>query len=150
MKKAISAIAIAVVLALSAGCRMKMTGGGSRSIVAGATTRSAAYGIRAGQKLGFIILSDISDSGTETSGGSTWSGFIKPANGPTVHYRGSLDGIVINRTEYKFADGRVFLVSAKGGAIEVSQLKVSISDMRYDAEIDRIVRLKEVSEFLTK
>ena len=127
MNKVVDAIAIAVILASIVGCGQKKTGGGSRSIGAGATARASVYGIRAGMKLGFLMFPDIPSEGTNVSA-----------------------GLEINGTEYKFANGRVFLVSTKGDAILVDQLNVSISDIRYDAEIDRIVKLQEVQEFLTK
>lgn len=57
------------------------TGGGSRGIVAGAIAREAVYGIRAGKKLGFVMFTDIPSEGTSVSGGSTWTGHIKPTSG---------------------------------------------------------------------
>jgi DNA polymerase III sliding clamp (beta) subunit (PCNA family) len=57
---------------------------------------------------------------------------------------------IIEGTEYKFANGRVFLVSTEGDKISVRQLDIPISDATYDAEIDRIAELEEVQEFLSK
>ena len=139
------------VLASIVGCgKLEQTGGGSRGIVAGAIARVAVYGFRAEKKLGFVMFTDIPSEGTSVSAGSTWTGQIEPTKGLTVDYKGSADGLEINGTEYKFANGRVFLVSTKGDTILVDQLNVPIGDIRYDAEIDRIVKLKEVREFLTK
>ena len=66
-----------------------------------------------------------------------------------MQYQGDSDGIVINGAEHKFADGRVFLVETKGGAVSVQQLNFPIGDATYDAEIDRIVELEDVHEFLS-
>ena len=88
--------------------------------------------------------------GTNVSTGSTWTGHIEPTKGLTVNYEGSADGLEINGTEHKFTTGRIFLVSTKGDTISVEQLNVPIGDAPYEAEIDRIIELKEVQEFLTK
>jgi len=58
------------------------------------------------------------------------------------------DSIDINGAEYSFANGRVFLVSTKGGKVSADQLDIPIGDADYDAEADRISGLREVQEFL--
>ena len=67
-----------------------------------------------------------------------------------MQYEGDSDGIAINGTEHKFTNGRVFLLETKGGTISVQQLNIPIGDAAYDAEIDRIVELEDVQEFLSK
>ena len=151
MKTTLNAVAIAVLLASTVGCgKSERTGGGSRGIVAGTIARVSVYGIRAEKRLGFVIFTDLPSEGTIVSAGSTWTGQIKPAKGLAVDYQGSADGLQINGTEYKLANGRVFLVSTKEGNISVDQLNVPVGDAAYDAEIDRIVELEEVQEFLTR
>jgi hypothetical protein len=148
MKTFVNAIAIALLLASIVGCA-KQSGGGSRSVVAGSVVRAAVYGFHA-ETLGFVVFTDIPTEGTNVSAGATWTGQIEPTQGLTVDYKGSADGLEINGTEYKFANGKVFLVSTKEGNVSVGQLNVPIGDAVYDAEIDRIVELEEVQEFLTK
>jgi len=151
MKALVNAIAIAVLLASSVGCgKLEISGGGSRSIAAGAIARAAVYGFRAEKELGFVLFTDIPSEGTSVSAGSTWTGQIEPTKGLAVDYKGSADGLEINGTEYSFANGRVFLVSTKEDNISVDHLDVPIGDAMYDAEIDRIVKLEEVQEFLTE
>ena len=67
-----------------------------------------------------------------------------------MQYEGNSEGIVINGTEHKFADGRIFLVETKGGIVSVQQLNIAIGDAAFDAEIDRIALLDEVQTFLNK
>ncbi len=75
MKTVVNAIAIAVLLASIVGCgKLELTGGGSRSIVAGAIARAAVYGFGAEEKLGFVMFTDIPSEGTMASAGSTWAG----------------------------------------------------------------------------
>ncbi len=151
MKPVVNLIAIAVLLALIVSCgESEQTGGGSRGIVAGTIARAAVYGIRAETKLGFVIFTDIPTEGTIVSAGSTWTGRVEPTEGLTVNYEGSAAGPEINGTEYKFASGRLFLVSREEDSISVGQVNVPIGDAAYDAEIDRIVELQEVQEFLAE
>jgi hypothetical protein len=150
MKRTVNAMAVVAILATMVGCGEEKTGGGGRSIVAGATARASVYGIRAGKELGFVIFTDIPSEGTKVSGGSNWAGRIEPTKGLTVEYKGTADKREINGTEYEFVNGRVFLVSTKGETLSVDQLDVPIDDVRYDAEMDRITELKEVQEFLTE
>ena len=156
MKSMIGLTVISVVLAFSSGC-----GGDSGGGIGG-----SAYGVRGGtavcgysganDRLGFVIFTD-QGRGTIGTASSSWRGSVKPVSGPTVHYDGSSGGIGIDGTkidiegtEYKFANGRVFLVSTEADKISVRQLDIPISDARYDAEIDRIAELEEVQEFLSK
>jgi hypothetical protein len=150
MKKLINLIAIAVILASIVGCKKEKTGGGSRSIVAGTTARASVYGISAGMKLGFVMFTDIPSDGANVSAGSTWTGHIEPTKGLAVNYEGSTDELKINGIEHEFAGGRIFLVSTTGDTLSIEQLNVPIGDAPYDAEIDRIVMLKEVQAFLIK
>lgn len=147
MKTIVNVIGIVLILVSIVGCGKEKTGGGSRSIVAGAIARESVYGIRAGKKLGFVMFTDIPSEGTNVSAGSTWTGRIEPTKGLTVNYKGSTDGLEINGTEYRFEAGRVFMVSTKGDALSVEQLNVLIGDAPYGAEIDRIAKLKEVQKF---
>ena len=147
MQTIVKTIAIAWILVSIVGCAKDKTGGGSRGIVAGGIAREAVYGILAGKELGFVMFTDLLSEGTSVSGGSTWTGKIKPTEGLTVSYRGSEDGLEIDGTEYTFVNGRVFTVSTKGDALSVDQLDTPIGDALYDAEIDRIVELKEVQAF---
>ena len=147
MKKLITVAGLAVLLALIVGCGEKV-GGGTRSIAAGTTTTTAAYGIRAGKQLGFLMITDLGGKGTTGSGGTTWTGHIKPETGSAIFYKGQSRGLEINGTEHDFASGRVFLVSARKGKISVTRLNIPIGDTRYDAEIDRIATMDEVQEFL--
>ena len=140
----------ALILALIIGCGKFESGGGSRSVLAGGTNTEAVYGFGEGKKLGFVMFTDIPSEGTVASAGSTWTGHIAPKEGQAVVYKGSADGLDINGTEYKFANGRVFLVSSKDDNISVSQLNFPIKDSIYDAEIDRIAETEEVQEFLSK
>lgn len=147
MKTFVNVIAIALILLSIVGCRKEETGGGSRGIVVGGIAREAVYGIRDRKELGFVMFTDLPSEGTSVSGGSTWTGQIKPTEGLTVSYGGSENGLEIDGTEYKFTDGRVFAVSTKGDTLSVDQLDVPIGGALYDAEIDRIVELKEVQAF---
>jgi hypothetical protein len=154
MKSMIGLTVFSVVLVFSGGC-----GGGSGEGIGG-----GVYGVGGGtavcgysganDRLGFVIFTD---QGRDTIGtaSSSWRGSVKTVSGPTVHYDGSSGGIGIDGskidiegTEYNFANGRVFLVSTEGDEISVRQLDIPLSDVRYDAEIDRIAALKEVQEFL--
>ena len=140
----------ALVLASIIGCGKSESGGGSRSVLAGGTSTEAVYGIGEGKKLGFVMFTDIPSEGTVASAGSTWTGHIAPKKGQAVNYKGSADGLDINGTEYKFASGRVFLVSSKDDNISVSQINVPIGDASYDSEIDRIAKTADVQAFLSK
>ena len=57
-------------------------GGGSGS----RNSKVITYGIKSDKTLGFIIFSDISSIGTQSSGGSEWKGYIKPFEGPSIEY----------------------------------------------------------------
>ena len=151
IKKPLNLIAICAILLSNTGCQEQL-GGGNRSFsVDGAPAKTAVYGIRAGNKLGFIIFTDNTEEGTiPDSWIPSWTGEIKPAKGLGVVYKGSHEGLDINGTAYKFVNGRVFLVSVREDNISVTQLNVSNDDATYDAEIDRIVELEELQEFLRK
>ena len=138
---------IGIVLASISGCQEKL-GGGSRSIVAGATAKQCVYGIRSGKELGFVVFTDLSSEGTKSSAGSTWTGTIEPTTGPAVQYEGDSNGLTINGTRYEFTDGRVFLVTTTGGTVSAKQLNIPIGSTQYDAEIDSISKRKEIQEFL--
>ena len=156
MKNLISLTTISVMLIFSSGCGAGSfggTGGGTGGVRGG----TAVFGWSGeNDRLGFVIFTDQDAPGTIGSGSSSWRGYVKPLSGPTVHYDGSSGGIGIDGTkidiegtEYKFANGRVFLVSTEEEKISVRQLDIPISDLRYDAEIDRIAELDEVNEFLS-
>jgi hypothetical protein len=150
MNRRFSLIAGAVILALTVGCGAG-SGGGTRSIVAGTTSTTAAYGWSgADDQLGFVIFTDIDSQGSIGSASGKWKGYIKPTTGPAVRYESVSGGLDINGTNYDFANGRVFLASAKEGNISVSQLDIPIGDAKYDAEIDRIGEIEEVQKFLSK
>ena len=147
MKRIVGLAAISVVLVLGGGG----SGGGTRSITAGTTATTAAYGWGgADDKLGFVLFTDLDSQGTIGSASGKWTGSIKPTIGPTVHYKGTSGGLDINGTNYDFANGGVFLASTKEGEVSVSQLDIPISDAKYDAEIDRIAEREEVQAFLSK
>ena len=155
MKSMIGLTVISAVLVFSSGCGGGSGGGigGSTGGVGGGTAVCGYSG--ANERLGFVIFTD-QGRGTIGTASSSWRGSVKPVSGPTVHYDGSSGGIGIDGTkidiegtEYKFANGRVFLVSIEGDNISVRQLDIPISDARYDAEIDRISELEEVQEFLS-
>ena len=149
--KVIGVATLSVILALSSGCGTSgKGGGGTRSITAGTTTTTAVYGWGADDKLGFVIFTDLDTPDTVGSASSKWTGYIESPTAPTVHYGHTSDGMDINGTEYKFANGRVFLVSAKEGSISVRQLDIPIGDLVYDTEIDRIAKLEEIQEFLDR
>lgn len=149
MKRSLNPIAICAILLSNTGCQEQL-GGGNRSFsVDGAPAKTAVFGIRAGSKLGFIIFTDNTEEGTiPDSWIPSWTGQIKPAKGLGVVYKGSNEGLDINGTAYKFANGRVFLVSLREDSISVTQLNVSNDDATYDAEIGRIAELKELQDFL--
>ena len=150
MKRIIGLTALSVILVLGGGCG-KGSGGGTCSITAGKTATTANYGWDgADDKLGFVIFTDLDSQSTIGSASAKWRGYIKPTTGPTVRYESISGGLDINGTNYDFANGRVFLASTKEGKISVSQLAIPISDVKYDAEIDRIAELEEVQEFLSK
>ena len=140
----------AAILTSITGCGEFGSGGGSRSVLAEGNNTEAVYGFGEGKKLGFVMFTDIPSEGTVASAGSTWTGHIAPKEGQAVVYKGSADGLDINGTEYKFANGRVFLVSSKDDNISVSQLNVPIGDASYDSEIDRIAKTADVQAFLSK
>ena len=157
MKSMIGLTVISVMLVFSSGCgggSVGGTGGGTCGVSGG----TAVYGWSgANDRLGFVIFTDQGAPGTIGTASSSWRGSVKPVSGPTVHYDGSSGGIGIDGTkidiegtEYKFANGRVFLVSTEGDKISVRQLDIPISDAKYEAEIDRIAELEEVQEFLSK
>lgn len=143
------ALVLPVVLACVAGCNGFQRGGGSRSVKAGNTNTKAVYGIGVGLKLEFLIVTDIDSDGTVASAGSTWAGEIAPPQGKKVTYRAIRDGLDINGTQYDYGSGRVFLVSNKDDKITVTQLDVAIGDADYDDEVDRIIEMDQVQEFLT-
>ena len=148
--KVVTFTAVAMILALSSGCG-RGSGGGTRSITVGQTTTTANYGWdTADNKLGFVIFTDIESPGTIGTASAKWTGSIKSPKGPNVHYKRTSGGMDIDGTEYKFAKGRVFLVSTRADRISVTQLDIPIGDAHYDAEIDRISGLEEVQEFLSK
>ena len=147
---------ISMILVFSSGCGGGTNGGIGGSVygVDGSTAVCGYSG--ANDRLGFVIFTD-QGSGTIGTASSSWRGSVKPVSGSTVHYDGSSGGIGIDGakidiegTEYKFANGRVFLVSIQGDKISVRQLDIPISDAKYEAEIDRISELEEVQEFLSK
>ena len=146
MKRPLSLLAICAVLLSITGCQEKL-GGGSSSIASGTTSKTYVYGIRSGKQLGFVIFSDIAG---EASAGSSWTGYIKPKEGPTMEYQGDSNGVVINGTEYNFAQGRVFLAETKGGVVTVQQLNIVIGDAHYDAEMDSPRKHDEIQAFLNK
>ena len=156
MKRIIGLTAISVVLVFSSGCgggNGAGIGGGVHSVGGG---RAVSGFSGANDRLGFVIFTD-QGRGTIGTASSSWRGSVKPVSGPTVHYDGSSGGIGIDGTkidiegtEYKFANGRVFLVSIEGDKISVRQLDIPISDANYEAEVDRIAELEEVQEFLSK
>lgn len=143
MKKSLTLLAISSLLLSLTACQ-KQLGGGGRSLAG----KDLAFGMSAGKKLGFVIFTDI--TGGATSGGSSWTGSIKPKEGTAVEYEGNSESITINGGGFKFSNGRVFLVETKGGGVAVSQLNIPMGDATYDAEIDRISELDEVKEFLSK
>jgi hypothetical protein len=65
-----------------------------------------------------------------------------------VTYRATGDGLDINGTQYDYGSGRVFLVSNKDEKITVTQLDVAIGDADYDDEVDRIIEMDQVQEFV--
>lgn len=141
-------LVLPVMLAFYSGCNGFQRGGGSRSVKAGNTNTKAVYGIGAGLKLEFLIVTDIDYDGTMASAGSTWTGEIAPLQGKKVTYRAIGDGLDINGTQYDYGSGRVFLVSNKDEKITVTQLDVAIGDADYDDEVDRIIAMEQVQEFL--
>jgi len=153
MKSMTGLTVISVVLAFSSGCGVGSGGGIGGAVYGVGGTAVCGYS-GANDRLGFVIFTD-QGRGTIGTASSSWRGSLEPVSGPTVHYDGSSGGIGIDGTkidiegtEYKFANGRVFLVSTEGDKISVRQLDIPISDARYDAEIDRISELEEVKEFL--
>ena len=141
-------LVLTAILACFAGCNGFQRGGGSRSVKAGNTNTKAVYGIGVGLKLEFLIVTDIDSDGTVASAGSTWSGEIAPPQGRKVTYRATGNGLDINGTQYDYGSGRVFLVSNKDDKITVTQLDVAIGDADYDDEVDRIIEMEQVQEFL--
>ncbi len=131
---------------LVTGCQEKL-GGGSSTIVSGTSAKTYVYGIRSGQQLGFVIFPDFAG---EALAGSSWTGHIKPKEGPVVQYEGDTEGIIINGTDHRFSDGKVFLVETPGGTVSVRQLNLPIGVGDYEAEIERILDLEDVQKFLSK
>ncbi len=150
MQVAVTPIALALLLTVTPGCWKEKVGGGSRAILAGSGATESVYGVRAGMQLGFLAITDIPGDGTTVSAGSTWTGQIRPTSGTALTYAGSADELVINGTEYPFADGRIFLVSTRGGTVSVDQPLIPVREANYDVEIERIVGLKVVQDFLTR
>lgn len=148
MKRVIGITAFAAILVMSSGCDSG-SGSGTRSITVGPTTVTAVYGWSgANNKLGFVIFSDLDTPDNVASASAKWAGYIESPAGLTVHYKHTAGGMDINGTEYKFAKGRVFLVSAKEGSMLVSQLDIPIRDAEYRAELNRIAEREEVQAFL--
>jgi hypothetical protein len=148
MKKTLNLTVISVMLVLLVGCGDQFgSGGGMRTIVTGTTAKQAVYGIDGGKKLGFVIFTDQPAEGRSSSAGSSWTGEL---GGPGVPYEGDSDELAIDGTRYKFANGRVFLVSSNDDGISVRQLNVPIGDATYKAEIERIAKLEDLREFLSK
>lgn len=144
-------IALIVVASMTIGCGKLETmqrGGGARGIRASDGSAEAVYGTRDGGRLAFIVFTDITSDGTVASAGSNWSGKIAPTNGPTMTYAGSNDGIKINESEYKFDEGRVFLVSTKDDQFSITQLDLPIEDTAAGTEIDRLTETEELRRFL--
>ena len=141
-------LVLPAILACVAGCNGFQRGGGARSVKAGNTNTKTVYGIGLGLKLEFLIVTDIDSDGTVASAGSTWAGEIAPPQGKKVTYRAIGDGLDINGTQYDYGSGRVFLVSNKDDKITVTQINVAIGDADYDDEVDRIIEMEQVQEFL--
>jgi hypothetical protein len=141
-------LVLPAMLACFAGCHGFQRGGGSRTVKAANTNTKAVYGIGVGLKLEFLIVTDIDSDGTVASAGSTWTGEIAPPQGRKVTYRAIPEGLDINGKEYDYGNGRVFLVSNKDDKIAVTQVDVAIGDADYDDEVDRIIEMEQVQEFL--
>jgi hypothetical protein len=151
MRTVRNTIAIVGVLLCVTGCGQKeKSGAGSRGIAKGSVAREAVYGIRTGNKLGFIMFTDIPSLGASSVADSKWTGHIKPEKGLAVDYKGDTHRLQINGTQYDFDEGRVFLVSTDDGSIAVKQLAIPIDDAGFNDEINRLAETKEVTDFLTK
>ena len=148
MKRIFNLTAISVMLFILVGCGDQFgSGGGMRTIVTGTTAKEAVYGFDGGKKLVFVIFTDQPAEGRSSSAGSSWTGEL---GGPGVPYEGDSGGLAIDGTRYEFANGRVFLVSSNEDGISVKQLNVPIGDATYKAEIERIAKLEDLQEFLSK
>ncbi|MEM1443022.1 MAG: hypothetical protein AAGF67_11815 [Verrucomicrobiota bacterium] len=134
---------------LFTGCAdMEKLGGGSQSIEAGTSPKECVYGIRSGQKLAFVIFTDLPSEGTSSSAGSSWSGVIGAKEGTVITYEGDPEGLTLNGDRFEFAAGRVFLVRSTEGNVSTEQLVIPFSDALFEDEIDNVASRDEVQAFL--
>ena len=150
MKKVLQLLCACGVVTLISACQERENiGGGLRGIGSGASAKASVYGIRAGHDLGFVIISDIASGEATSSAGSSWTGQIDPkSGGPSVNYEGDPTGITINGTRYEFINGRVFLVTTKGGSVTSRQIDVPFTAGDYEKDLDSLATHKEVEAFL--
>lgn len=139
----------ALILISLNGCGNFERGGGSRGVVSGGSTFETVFGCGEGQKLEFVVFTDITSEGTVSSGGSTWTGKISSKTGTAVDYEGNSSGLTLNGTHYNFTDGKVFLVSTQQSNVSVTQLKLQIEESTYAKEIDRLAKTEEVKQFFS-
>jgi len=133
---------------MTVGCSKLQSGGGARSITVGGQACESVYGIRDGDRLAFIVFTDITSDGTVVSAGSDWSGKIAPSSGEALAYDGSSEAIQIDGTDYQFENGRVFLVSGGETGYSVTQVDLPLEDTAFRKEIDRITQVDDVQAFL--
>lgn len=141
------AIVLGAMLVSSISCQEQL-GGGIRSVSAGTASNELVYGIRAGKKLAFALFTDIAGEGTVASAGSRWKGYVKPKQGPSIHYQGTPNGLAINGTEYDFTEGKAFLVVTKSGALSVEQLDLPLGDDHFEVALDALEERTEIKAFL--
>lgn len=126
------------------------SGGGSATI----NQHVVAYGIgKAG--VSFAIFTDIDALNTQTrSAGksgmmaSQQTGSITPASGTTIEYAASSMSLEIGGREYAFEKGRVFLVTTRGGNLDVRQVDIPIEQTGLSSEAlqSEVRRLGENAE----
>lgn len=144
---------VVAVLAMTTqlGCgTFEFKGGGIRSVAAGSASYLAVYAGGGGEKLVFAIFTNVDSDGNTASAGSGWAGTVTRNEGKSIDYQGDADGIIIDGTTFKYAEGRVFLVAAEGDTITVTQLDLPVGENNYGKEFDRLADSDEVQEFLAR
>lgn len=131
-------------LALAACSNRKVGAGGRDTKSASGVRLTAIYGLRAEERLGFLILVQFPTPGAATYASSKWVGSATHESGTTVAYEASLSDVDINGTTFVFDNGRVFFVKAGADSEEIHQLDLEVGAATYDAEIERLATSPEI------
>ena len=131
---------VAVVAVLMLFMFRTATGGGATSV---GDTSVQYVSIRPDGRISLLIWSDLTDkSGSSSTGdlfGSSSEGFFSSADGRRVDWKWKAPkekggAFQINGKPHDLANGTLFLVSSKGGQVQVAQLDVDLSKVQSDKQ----------------